>query len=44
MSTSKATNCKRPTPTHEVDEDRPSTLVELHDLTVEHRVVGVQDE
>ena len=35
---------KRPTPAHEVDEDRPSALVELHDLAVEHRIVGVQVE
>jgi hypothetical protein len=35
---------KRPTPAHEIDEDRSSALVELHDLAVEHRVVSVQVE
>ncbi len=35
---------KRPTPAHEIDEDRSSVLVEFRDLAVEHRVVSVQHE
>ncbi len=35
---------ERPLPLHQVDEDRPAALVELHDLAVEHGVVGVRFE